>query len=273
METMEEAVPIISSEPLPMEMADHHSPPEQQQQQQQQSPLSVDVSTESIKQQPHPLEIKVDNSPNITSKMVTPPIDLISTAQDLPHVDGHEMAQYLAGIESESSIPSNSGGAGGGAVVADSGNPLDINIKNHPLDMFPHSHHHHSLLQPSFDPMNELSKQHHHQQQLHHHHQNMMAMKSPPIMSPTGPGIEPFKYGANFLDDKDFGEGPVPAKMDAQAQKQLKKWEADEKLGEHATISPVLYANIIHKDELSLKYKGLSHIMIYIIGPKYFYIV
>ena len=191
----------------------------------EQSPLSVDV----VKQQ-HPLEIKVDSSsPNITSKMVTPPIDLISTAQDLPHVDGHEMAQYLAGIESESSLPSNSAGGG------------------HPLDMFPHS-----LLQPSFDPLNELSKQQQHQ----HHHNMMMQIKSPPIMSPTGPGIDPFKYAANFVDDKDFGEGPTPVKIDAQTQKQLKKWEADEKLGELATISPVLYSNIIHKEEMNTKYKG-----------------
>ena len=227
-----------------------------QQPPEQPTALSVDISTENIKQSQHPLEIKVDNSPNITSKMVTPPIDLISTAQDLPHVDGHEMAQYLAGIESESSLPSNSGG---GAGVGGSGNPLDMNPKNHPLDMFSHSHHH-SLLQPSFDPLNELSKQqsqHHMHHHHHQHHQNMMAMKSPPIMSPTGPGIDPFKYAGNFVDDKDFGEGPVPVKIDAQTQKQLKKWEADEKLGEQATISPVLYANIIHKDELTLKYKGI----------------
>lgn len=38
-------------------------------------------------------------------------------------------------------------------------------------------------------------------------------------------------------------------------QKQLRKWELDEKLEENATISPVLYANMMHK-KLKDEYKG-----------------
>ena len=236
---LDQPVPVISSEQLPI---DNHSV----------SSLSIDVSAGvSKQQQPNSLEIKVDNSPNLTLKLATPPIDLISTTsqEDLPHVDGHEMEQYLAGIESESSLHSNpEGSVAGGNSRGPSGNP-----SGNPLDMFahhqhPHPHHrHHSLLQPSFDPMNELPKQQH----------TIMQMTSPPIMSPTGPGIDPFKFGTHFADDKDPSESTAPIKIDAQTQKQLKKWEQDEKLGELATISPVLFANMIHQEELDTKYKGI----------------
>ena len=86
--------------------------------------------------------------------------------------------------------------------------------------------------------MHDLSKQ---QQQL-------LQVKSPVL----SPGVsDPFKavFGDDKEDLKDF-----PPRVDAQ--KQLRKWEADEKLGDRATISPVLYANMVHKEELTTKYNG-----------------
>jgi len=39
-------------------------------------------------------------------------------------------------------------------------------------------------------------------------------------------------------------------------QRNIKKWETDEPLGDLATISPVLYANICHPD-LKIQYPGM----------------
>ncbi|XP_066928709.1 histone-lysine N-methyltransferase 2C-like [Clytia hemisphaerica] len=203
------------------------------------SSLSVDVSQPSVDllAKQHPLEIKVDNSPTITSKMITPPIDMISSAEHLPHVDGHEMAQYLAGIELETALPPGAPTSVPGSIPG--GNPLDMfppTQQQRPMGG-PHSHHH--LLQAAFDPIHT------------HPQQQLMQMKSPPIMSPTG--MDPFKLGP-FAEESRAG-GQQSAPIDAQTQKQLKKWEADEKMGENATISPVLYANMIHREELDTNYR------------------
>jgi len=161
--------------------------------------------------------------------MVTPPMDLITSQdQELPHVDGHEMAELLAGIESESHLGSN-------AAPHVEGFPHP----HQPIPAPPTSLPHQSLKTgppQHFDALHDLSQQ---QQQL-------LQVKSP-ILSPT----DPFKtvFGDDKEDLKDF-----PPRVDAQ--KQLRKWEADEKLGDRATISPVLYANMMHKEELTTKYNG-----------------
>ena len=57
------------------------------------------------------------------------------------------------------------------------------------------------------------------------------------------------------------GVGSVPDDSDVEGlsynKRSMQKWEKDEALGENATISPVLYANLKHP-ELKTQYRGQS---------------
>lgn len=56
--------------------------------------------------------------------------------------------------------------------------------------------------------------------------------------------------GASMMGGDEAGESL------SYNQRNIKKWETDEPLGDLATISPVLYANICHPD-LKIQYPGL----------------
>ena len=56
--------------------------------------------------------------------------------------------------------------------------------------------------------------------------------------------------GASMMGGDEAGESL------SYSQRNIKKWETDEPLGDLATISPVLYANICHPD-LKMHYPGL----------------
>jgi len=55
--------------------------------------------------------------------------------------------------------------------------------------------------------------------------------------------------GASMLGAEDTGENL------SYNQRNVRKWETDEPLGDMATISPVLYANICHPD-LKIQFPG-----------------
>jgi len=56
--------------------------------------------------------------------------------------------------------------------------------------------------------------------------------------------------GASMMGGDEAGENL------SYNQRNIKKWETDEPLGDLATISPVLYANICHP-ELKIQFPGL----------------
>ena len=73
------------------------------------------------------------------------------------------------------------------------------------------------------------------------------ALHSPTLTLGKSAGGDAFEavFGEDALGKLKEKED-IHAKIDTQ--KQLRKWELDEKLDEEATISPVLYANICHKN-------------------------
>lgn len=179
-------------------------------------------------------EVHPDISPGISSGLIE------SGNNELPRVQVHEVDQLLAGIESEQDLTARSGA---------------LNVDHFPnlqsSSMHPTHQHQSVIVQSSMDPLQSALKP------------PLMSVKSP-VLSPTGQQYQdPFKavFGEDIEDSR--GLGSFAPKIDPQ--KQLKKWETDEKLGEDATISPVLYANVVHREELMSKYKGLF-VCLFIMG-------
>ena len=130
--------------------------------------------------------------------------------EDLPRVAGHEVEQLFAGIDQTTLQDITS------SIMTEAINSNPI-IDN---PMFPHR---------AMVPLTNLTPS------------PMAASK----MSPTG-NTDAFctVFGEDANIPKGVHQRGEPQKIDTQ--KQLKKWEVDEKLGENATISPVLYANVVH---------------------------
>lgn len=186
------------------------------------------------------LQIKIEDvhPPIIPSELPTTPIGLMHSAHhDLPHVEGHEVEQLLAGIESEQNLS--------GGVSVDHYPNLQTSGMHAP----PHTHQS-VIVQSSLDELQAPPPP--------------MSVKSP-ILSPTATHPDPFKtvFGEDMEDMRPTGS--FAQRVDAQ--KQLKKWEADEKLGNEATISPVLFANMEHREELLSKYKG--HFILFLVNDFY----
>ena len=164
--------------------------------------------------------------------------DVPEPETDLPQVAGHEVEQLFAGIEKERIAPSQ-------GII---GNDLpDVTPPNmNPSSITPQS----ILYQgpggqhlPPQNPSPMISGQ-----------ANQISGQS----NQTSPVNSADVFKVVFGDDA--SEGPAGKKGDfpypkIDTQKQLKKWEQDEKLGEFATISPVLYANMMHKN-LITEYQG-----------------
>ena len=76
-----------------------------------------------------------------------------------------------------------------------------------------------------------------------------------PAMSMSGMGSQP--VGPSVPVSQGSMEESEPETL-SYNKRNIQKWEKDEPLGELATISPVLYANIQHP-ELKQKYPGKQH--------------
>ena len=83
----------------------------------------------------------------------------------------------------------------------------------------------------------------------------LSGMNSAKNLNITSGETDPFKavFGVEPEIRSKSKEGLNSPKFDTK--KQLKKWEQDEKLGDLATISPVLYANMVHHN-LKNEYPG-----------------
>ena len=153
---------------------------------------------------------------------------------DLPHVAGHEVEQMFAGLEQE--MNSNN-------FMSNKMSKTDI-ASGMILGQ--------QSLSSSGVPQPGLERQIKYSPSL--------------MMSNISPHISTSNLIQNiFPIDKDF-EGKksdgnnLNAKIDTQ--KQLRKWEIDEQLGENATISPVLYTNLMHKN-LKIDFMGVLFLLFF----------
>ena len=212
-------------------------------------------------------------------------LDLIGLA-DLPHVDGHEVEEIFAGIEREMSVegtPQSHGQspmdtsaieyqkAGTGDFGKDQPRQVDspgafqaqnrigVVPQPRPESVLPAGYPEHPQ-----QPRMGIPRQEFTQYDVYSNNQsfpieqnlNYKAVQRP--LQPQPGETDAFKavFGEEPEIKSKAREGTASPKIDGQ--KQLKKWEQDEKLDSLATISPVLYANIVHP-ELKIEYPGLCH--------------
>ncbi|XP_047136295.1 uncharacterized protein LOC100209023 isoform X1 [Hydra vulgaris] len=135
---------------------------------------------------------------------------------DLPHVAGHEVEQMFAGLEQE--MNSNK-------FITNKMSKSDI-----PSRMILSSLSSSGMPQPGLENQIKYSP-------------SLLMSNISPHSSNLIQNIYPMDN--DFEGKKSDGNGLNP-KIDTQ--KQLRKWEIDEQLGENATISPVLYTNLMHKN-------------------------
>lgn len=211
-------------------------------------------------------------------------LDLIGLA-DLPHVDGHEVEEIFAGIEREMSVegtPQSHGQSpmmetsaseysktGAGDYGKDQSRPVDspnafqapnrlgVGPPPRPETVLSSGYPDHQQQQRMGIPRQEFPQYDVYSKSQAYPLDANVNFKTGqrPIQQQSG---ETDAFKAVFGEEPEVKskgrEGATSPKIDGQ--KQLKKWEQDEKLDSLATISPVLYANIIHP-ELKLEYPGL----------------
>ena len=236
----------------------------------------------------HPPKSNLPIQPNNLSQSMTQTggLDLIGLT-DLPHVEGHEVEEIFAGIEREMSVEGTPQSHGQSPMDASSseypktGTGDFAKDQNRPVNS-PGTFQAQSRLavgtpqRPESVLPSGFSDQQQQQQQqrmgiprqefpaydVYRNSQsfpleqsvNYKASKRP-IQAQAGE-TDAFKvvFGEEPEIKSKTREGATSPKIDGQ--KQLKKWEQDEKLESLATISPVLYANIVHP-ELKIEYPGL----------------
>lgn len=211
-------------------------------------------------------------------------LDLMGLA-DLPHVDGHEVEEIFAGLEREMSVegtPQSHGqspmetnvtefpktGAGDfvkeqarqvdspGAFQAQ--NRLNVGPSQRPETVLPAGFPDHQQQQRMDIPRQEFPPYDvYTSRQPYSLDQNVNYKPGQRLIQAQSAETDAFKavFGEEPEVKSKGREGATSPKIDGQ--KQLKKWEQDEKLDNLATISPVLYANIMHP-ELKIEYPG-SH--------------
>lgn len=206
---------------------------------------------------------------------------LVSPTDTLPHVDSREVEEIFAGIELEMSsrdgfsligpsTPSHGQFIETGGQIA-AGRETNPHIA-HPTGYQPGQHH--PAYQPSghnqafnagasnFDGVSNRPEFPDHSFPGRHNSRTQHGIApggfpGPGLQREFGFGHDPSGFppkGAFDLDDlpKESRRPPSPR---ADPMKQQQKWEDDEKLGEMATISPVLYANLEHV-KLKEEYPG-----------------
>ena len=201
-------------------------------------------------------------------------LDLIGLA-DLPHVDGHEVEEIFAGIEREMSVegtPQSHGQSPMEPAMNDYSkdkskpveSPVTFQGQSRLVNVPPGRNE--NVLPPPYNDQHHqnrmaVSQQDFRQYDMYRANQSFpmeqrMEYKDGPKPM-HGPSGETDAFKAVFGEEPEIRskprEGASSPKIDGQ--KQLRKWEQDEKLGDLATISPVLYANIVHP-ELKIEYPG-----------------
>lgn len=168
---------------------------------------------------------------------------------DLPMVDSQDIEDFFSGIENELNQQQS-------GLIAD---PLlsSVGVYVPPVSQ-----------RPPPPPYPRVPGDSQYNEEIPGHPRAAMSVSAPPhyVMSedvnaatnmarlhPNGARIEPeFEH----IED-DFGpRRPRPESPRPDSHKQILKWQEDEKLGEMATISPVLYANLNHPN-LSNEYPGM----------------
>ena len=254
----------------------------EQKHQQNISPPNI---TTSMRQHPKSNISSQTNSIAHSNEMAqTGDLDLMGLT-DLPHVDGHEVEEIFAGIEREMSVE--------GTPQSHAQSPMDSNASEYPKTVtgeFTKDQTRPVNSPGAFQPQGRLGvgpvprpeamlapgyTEHQHPQHfgiprqefpsydVYRNNQsfpleqnvNYKAGRKP--VQPQSGETDAFKvvFGEEPEIKSKAREGATSPKIDGQ--KQLKKWEQDEKLDSLATISPVLYANIVHP-ELKIDYPGLS---------------
>ncbi len=218
----------------------------------------------------------IGQNPDLTP---TGDLDLIGLS-DLPHVEGHEVEEIFAGIEREMSVD--------GTPQSQDQSPMEGSLTEYPKsesssfsrelktgDSKPSKFQvSHPSVTKSADPALTPGYADHPQHQRvqlsqPEYRQYDMYRSNPSFQPPFDQRVgQPKPLGAHAGETDAFkavfGEEPEiksKSRDDASSpkidgQKQLRKWEQDEKRGDLATISPVLYANTMHQ-KLKIEYPGM----------------
>lgn len=205
-------------------------------------------------------------------------LDIPLPSGDLPMVDSKDIEDFFTGMEKEldqreavfinNPVKSDPLLSSAGVHTA-----LTPNPENRPPPPYPGTAH--TLpLRDSYPNTHELhdAAWQNHEKQNHYRTTATPVGNPPPYQAPLstsrqdlpptdlvhsnkgGSRIEP-EFEHNLEDD--FGPRRVrPESPRVDSQKQLLKWQEDEKLGAMATISPVLYANLSYP-KLHLEYPGM----------------
>ena len=225
---------------------------------------------------------QTNNLPQSSDMTQTGDLDLIGLT-DLPHVDGHEVEEIFAGIEREMSVEGTPQSHGQSPMDATSSDYPKAGTSdftkdqakqvNSPITFKPQGRlvvgppqRPESVLPPGYsDPQHQQrigiprhefpSYDVYHNNQSYPMEQNVNYKAGKRPLQPQSGETDAFKvvFGEEPEIKSKAREGATSPKIDGQ--KQLKKWEQDEKLDSLATISPVLYANIVHP-KLKIEYPG-----------------